>query len=292
MEAKFGSNPAGPPEAIMSPQMLLVTGASGRAGGALVRALEGRVPVREAGHRPGMVPFDLTDPGTYPAALDGVTAVFLMRPPQIAKGAAFRPFLDACVGRGIRRVAVLSVKGAERNRILPHHAMEREVMARPFDWTMLRPSDFMQNLETVHRDDIRRHGRIAVPAGRGASAFVDVADVGAAAARVLTEDGHDGAGYTLTGPEALGFDQVADVMTRVLGRPIRYEPPSVAGFVRARLAQGTPLGMALVMTALYSVQRFGGAAEVSGDLPALLGRPAGDLRSYVARNAGAWARQN
>jgi len=274
--------------------MILVMGASGRVGGALVRALggakDGAPGVRPAGRQPGMVPFDLTDPGTFDPALKGVTAVFLMRPPQIARGAAFRPFLDACMDRGIRRMVVLSVKGADANRILPHHAMEQEVMRRPFDWTMLRPADFMQNLETVHRDDIRLHDRIAVPAGRGASAFVDVADLGVAAARVLTDPAHIGRGYALTGPEALDFAQVADVMTEVLGRPIRYQPPGIAGFVRTRMGQGVPLGMALVMTALYTVQRLGKAAEVTDDLRRLLSRPPGDLRAYVARNAHLWDR--
>ena len=268
--------------------MLFVMGASGRVGGALVHALDGRLPLRCAGRGPGGVPFDLLDPATFDAALDGVTSVFLMRPPQIASGAAFRPFLDACTARGIARMAVLSVKGAERNRVLPHHGMEQEVMRRGFEWTMLRPADFMQNLETVHRADIRERGQIAVPAGRGASAFIDVADVGAVAAKVLTEDGHAGHGYTLTGPEALTFTQVARIMSEVLCRQITYAPPWIAQFIARRRQEGTPLGMALVMTALYSVQRFGGAAEVTDDLIRLLGRPAGDLRSYVARRRTVW----
>lgn len=268
---------------------LLVMGATGRVGAALVKAVDGRIPLKPAGRAPGMVPFDLLHPTTFAEALEGVTAVFLMRPPQVASGAAFRPFLDACVASGIRRLVVLSVKGADTNRILPHHAMEAEVMARPFDWTMLRPSDFMQNLETVHRDDIRLRDRIAVPAGRGASAFVDVDDLGHAAARVLIEDGHVGQGYALTGPEALRFDQVAEVLSEVLGRTIRYTPPWIPGFIWQQKRLGTPLGMALVMTALYSVQRFGGAVEVTDDLPRLIGRHAGGLRNYVIRNSALWA---
>lgn len=269
--------------------MLFVMGASGRVGGALVHALNGRIDLRRAGRGPGLTPFDLTAPSSFDAALDGVTSVFLMRPPQITTGAAFCPFLDACVARRIGRMVVLSVKGADSNRILPHYGMEQEVIARPFDWTMLRPADFMQNLETVHRDDIRLRNQIAVPAGRGASAFIDVDDIGSIAALVLMEAGHSEKGYTLTGPEALQFADVAAILTDVLGRPIRYAPPSLIRFIHTRRAQGIPLEMALVMTALYTVQRLGRAAEVTTDLPRLLGRPAGDLRSYVTRNAGLWA---
>lgn len=270
--------------------MLFVMGASGRVGGALIRALDQQAPIRCGGHAQGMTRFNVLDSGTYAAALDGVTSVFLMRPPQIATGSAFGPFLDACEARGIKRIAVLSVRGAENNPILPHHGMEQEVMRRNFDWTVLRPADFMQNLETVHRDDILTRDKIAVPAGRGASAFVDVADIGAIAAKVLMECGHAGKGYTLTGPEALSFAQVACIMTDVLKRVITYDPPSIPQFIVRRRANGTPLSMALVMTALYSVQRLGGAAQVTDEVACLLGRSAGDLRSYIFRQRALWER--
>lgn len=268
--------------------MLFVMGASGRVGGAVARALNGKMPMRLAGRRVDMTWFELGEQDTFAAALQDISAVFLMRPPQITSGAAFRPFLDACSDRGVRRIVVLSVKGADRNALLPHHAMEREVMKRDFDWTMLRPSDFMQNLETVHGDDIRMRNEITVPAGRGASAFVDVEDLGAAVARVLTENGHSRRGYALTGPEALTFEQVAEILSGTLGRKISYHPPSIAAFIRNRADQGAPLGKAMVMTALYSMQRFGGAAEVTNDLPKILGRTSTHLRNYVARERSAW----
>lgn len=218
--------------------MLFVMGASGRVGGALVRAKTGQMPLRAAGHGPNMIPFNVLDASTYGTALDGVTAVFLMRPPHVTKASAFAPFLDACVARDIRRLVVLSVKGAEHTRLLPHHGMEQEVMRRPFAWTMLRPADFMQNLETVLKDDIRCRDQIAVPAGRGASAFVDVADLGMAAAKVLLNEGHAGRSYTLTGSEALRFDQVAEIMSHQLKRRIVYAPPGITRFITSQLTSG------------------------------------------------------
>jgi len=184
---------------------------------------------------------------------------------------------------------VLSVKGAESNPILPHHGVEREVMARGFDWTMLRPADFMQNLETVHRDDIRLRDQIAVPAGHGASAFIDVVDVAAVAAKVLLEPGHTSRGYTLTGPVALNFHEVAEILSEVLGRPIQYRPPGMLRFIRERQAAGVPLGMALIMTTLYTVQRVGRSADVTEDVLRILGRAPGDFRSYARRNRPIWA---
>ena len=282
----------------MSQRTVLVTGASGRVGAAVIDALRGRVPLRAATRGGGAgaandvvsVRFDFNEPATYGPALDGVGALFLMRPPQMAKGRAFRPFLDAALKAGVGRVAVLSVRGAERVRVLPHHAVEREVMARPFAWTMLRPADFMQNLQTVHREGIVERGEIAVPAGSGRSSFIDVADVGAVAALALTREGHAGRGYTLTGPQALTFGEVAAALSNVLGRRIRYRPVSLPRFVWEERRHGALLPLALVMGALYTVQRLGGAAGVTGEVENLLGRPATRIETYLRRERDAWRR--
>ena len=268
---------------------ILITGASGRVGGSLATALYGQVEMRLAGRGPGKVALDFLDPDTFEPALNGCDTVFLMRPPQIASGRAFRSFLDAAAAAGVRRMIVLSVKGAEHNPLLPHHGLESEVMAHGFDWTMLRPADFMQNLETVHRNNICVRSEISVPAGLGRSAFVDVCDVAAVAAKVLREPGHAGRGYTLTGQAALSFLDIAGILSDVLGRPIRYRPSGVWRFVRDQQAQGVPFGMALVMAALYTLQRTGRAAEVTGDVARILGRPPTDFRSYAQRQKTAWA---
>lgn len=270
---------------------ILITGASGRVGGALARQLAGRAELRLTGRGSGAVPLDFLDPATFDTALAGCEAMFLLRPPQIASGKAFGPFLDAALRRGVRRVVLLSVKGAENNPLLPHHGVEQEVMERPFRWTILRPADFMQNLETVHLEDIRDRSRIAVPAGKGRSAFIDVEDVAAVAAVALLEDGHEGQGYTLTGPEALSFTDVAAVLSEELGRPIRYSPRSIPRFIAEQVTHGTPVGMALVMSALYTVQRLGRAAEATREVERLCGRPATTLRAYVRRQAALWQRQ-
>ena len=232
--------------------------------------------------------FSLTDPASFPAALDGVSAVFLMRPSQITRASAFAPFLAALKANRIDRVVALSVKGAENNRLLPHHGMEMAIKQGGFAWTMIRPSDFMQNLETVHREEIRDRSEIAVPAGQGRSAFIDVDDIGEVIAKVMTQAGPEGRGYTLTGPEALSFTDVAATLSAVLGRRITYHPLGIARFVLEQHRRGQVLGLSLVMTMLYTVQRMGGADGVTGDLQALLGRPAGPLSAYVERHRALW----
>lgn len=275
--------------------MIFVTGATGRVGSAIIEALGPRIDVRgacrERVDRPGTThrtTFDFQEPEGFAAALDGVSAVFLMRPPQIAKAAVFHPFLEALKARRIRRIVMLSVAGADRNPLLPHHGMETLLQRPEFDWTILRPSDFMQNLETVHADAIREHDEIAVPASNGRSAFVDVADLGGVGSRVLTEPGHIGKAYRLTGPEALSFTDVAEILTAVLGRSISYRSPGLWRFIRDQRRAGAPLSLALVMSALYTIQRLGGAAEVTGDLARLLGREPTRFRTYAVRQRRAW----
>lgn len=272
----------------MTAPIVLVTGATGRVGGAALRHLRGRVPLRAAARRPPApepgvewVRFAFESPETFAPALSGVGAVFLMRPPQMARARDFAPFLDAAEAAGVRHVALLSVKGAERNPLLPHHRLERALRARRWQATMIRPSDFMQNLETVLREGLVERDEIAVPAGRGRSAFVDVEDVGEAVARVLSEPALAGRDATLTGPRALGFEEVARILGEARGRPVRYRPVGPLRFLRESRARGEARGLAAVMAALYTAQRLGLAAEVTPDLTALLGRPPTDLRAYA-----------
>ena len=139
--------------------MILVTGASGLVGREVAARLTGRAPARLALRdpgTPGSVRFDFRDPSTFEAALDGVAAVFLLRPSQLALPRRdFGPFVSAMQRARVGRVAFLSVRGAGSNPLLPHRGIERLLEGSGLAWTHLRPNDFMQNLLTVHRADIR-----------------------------------------------------------------------------------------------------------------------------------------
>jgi uncharacterized protein YbjT (DUF2867 family) len=281
--------------------VILITGAGGLVGHALAACLPpGTVrlglhsipsspALPAAARQPRPVRFDFHDPATFGPALDGVDRVFLLRPPQLARARRdFGPFVAAMRRVGIRRVVFLSVRGAGRNPLLPHHRIERLVRRSGIDWTFLRPNDFMQNLLTVHCADIQDRGEIWAPAARGRTSFVDVRDVAAAAALVLQGDGHAGRPYTLTGPEALGFGEVAALLSEVAGRIVRYRDPGVLAFVRHMRARGLPPAQVAVMLGVYGAARLGLAAEVSPDLPELLGRPATPFKVFAANHADAW----
>ena len=277
----------------------LVTGATGNVGSEVVRLLRGfGSPVRAAVRDPGRfqpdgrveyVPFDFVRPQTYRRALRGVERLFLVRPPAISKTQRYvNPVIDAAKAAGVGHVVFLSLLGAEKNPVVPHRRIEDHLKASGMPYTFLRPSFFMQNLSTFHREDIRERGEIFVPAGRGKTSFVDARDVAAVAARVLTEPGHAYTAYPLTGAEALDYYEVAGTFTDVLGRRIAYPDPSVIRFARAMLRRGFSPAFVLVMSGIYTTARLGLAGGVTPDTARLLGRPPTTLRRFVEDYRDSW----
>jgi uncharacterized protein YbjT (DUF2867 family) len=285
-------------------QRILITGATGNQGGAAARrALELGCAVRVAGTRvevlrerfPGAEPvrLDLTDPSTFGPAVEGIDAVFLIRPPKIAKvGPTLNAFIDTAQGAGVQHCVFSSVAGAENNRHIPHHKVERHLVEGRLPWTILRPGFFAQNFADAYRLDIALDDRVYVPAADGKAAFIDTRDVGALAAQILAApDGHVSQAYWLTGPETLSFAQAAAILSEELGRTVRYEPASALGYVR-HLRKRHRLGwmQTVIQTLLHLGLRRGDAEPVSPQLASLLGREPRRLRDYVRDHRGRWVR--
>ncbi len=283
----------------VSERAVRVTGATGRVGRAIARALAGHARVMVATRRPaggdgtgGNGPggatwrrLDIADPSTDTDALVGVDAIFLVRPPAMARPSDFVPFLDAARSAGVARVTRLSARGADRIRILPHHGIERLKRQRFQRAVILRQTDFMQSPETVHREAIARADEIVAPAGDGASAFVDVRDGG----------GRGPPGRTpLAGPTiSRGPRRSTSIRSRRSCPTCRsggspYRPPALLRFIAGRMRTGAPLPMALAMRALHTAQRLGAARAVTGDLPRLLVRPATSFADHAARRRDVW----
>jgi uncharacterized protein YbjT (DUF2867 family) len=277
--------------------MILVTGARGNVGAELLQLLAAdQQPARAAVRSgsldlPGIetIHFDFADPATFAPALHGVDRVFLMRPPALADTRRyFAPFVNAMQQAGIKQVVLLSLLGAERNPVVPHRRIEQLLEASSLNWTFLRPSFFMQNLSGTHRDDIREFGEILVPAGNGATSFIDVRDIAAVAQHTLTEPGHDRQAYPLTGNEALTYAQAAEIFSAELGRPIVYRRPSILRFVRHMRRRGMDWSFILVMIGIYTTARLGLAAGVTADTERLMGRPPITLAQFVADYRACW----
>jgi uncharacterized protein YbjT (DUF2867 family) len=286
-------------------ETILVTGATGNIGSIVVESLlSAGEKVRAAGTNVDAIKrrfgdsvepvvLNFTDSSTWPGAFRGVTQMFLMRPPALGKPKTqMLPSLEAAQSAGVRQMVLLSLQGAEHNKVVPHYALEQWLRSSEVDWTFVRPSFFMQNLTTTHLTDIRERDEIMVPAGRGATAFVDASDVAAVAVQaLLAPSEHRHVAWTPTGPEALTYDQIADNLTRVLGRRIVYRHPGVLRYARhARKTLGMPWGMVAVTTAIYSVARFGSAAGLTNDVLTVTGREPVSFADFAAREQQLWSR--
>ena len=279
---------------------VLVTGATGNVGREVVRALRARnVAVLAADRDPGRaralfgddvetVMLDYRNPSTF-ACANGAGAVFLLRPPAIADvEKTLVPFVEEARRLGVRHVVFLSVAGAEKNRLVPHHAVER-FLAQSSGWTTLRPGFFAQNFADAYRRDIVEDARVYVPAGRGRVAFVDVRDVAEVAASIFEDPfEHDRAAYTMTGPEAVDFEHAAALLTEALGREIRYDAASLVGYVLHLRARGMPWAQIGVQTVLHAGLRLGQAERVDSTLERLLRRRPRSLREYIRDHSAIW----
>jgi uncharacterized protein YbjT (DUF2867 family) len=279
---------------------VLVTGATGNVGREVVRALRARgALVRAAGHEVESVRalhegevepvrLDLHAPATFRRATEGCESVFLVRPPALSDLALLQ-FIDAAREHGARHVVFLSVAGAAKNPLIPHHAIEAHLAARSGDWTILRPGFFAQNLGDAYWRDIVEDSRLYVPAGNGRVAFVDVRDIAEVAAITLLDTAaHAGRAYTLTGPEATTFEEAAAILSRALDQPVRYEPASIPRYALHLHERGTPAPQIALQTMLHVALRFGQARAVDPTLRTLLDRRARSLHDYVRDHVATW----
>lgn len=282
---------------------ILVTGATGNVGREIIAELRrrGRTadtvaavsnPARSAselGDDIQYVKLDFADQNTYDPALNGIDKIFLLRPPQISDIPRYiTPFIQAAKAANVRQIVFLSLIGVDKNRVVPHAKVEDALRTAGVPWTMLRPSFFMQNLNTTHREEIRDGDEIFVPAGNGKTSFIDVRDIGAVGGMALDEEGHENMVYELTGSEALTYGEVAAVMSEVLGRTITYRKPSLLAFITRWKARGQPTDFVFVMAGIYTTARLGLAARLTDETTMLLKRPPITLRQYIEDYRSAW----
>ena len=264
-------------------ETILVTGATGNIGHEIISSIDktlfnirGTIKSKQDTERlpKGVEPviFDFENINTFSKALEGVSRVFLMRPPQMGDPKKFHPFIDACKESKIKQIVFLSLLGVQYNPLAPHGYIEKYIVKSGIPYTLLRPSFFMQNLSTTHCKDIKECNEIVVPAGKGRTSFIDSRDVGAFGAKVFESASHLNKAYDLTGSEALNYYQVAGIISNTTSKKIVYTNPSSAEFVKRMESNGVSKDFINVMKGIYLVAKLRLAGKITKDFEVVMGR--------------------
>ncbi|GAA5086230.1 uncharacterized protein YbjT (DUF2867 family) [Thermocatellispora tengchongensis] len=267
----------------------VVIGGTGKTGRRVVERLRERgLPVRAAS-RSSQPPFDWQEPATWAGALRGASAAYITYYPDLSfPGAAesIRALAELAVRNGVRRLVLLSGRGEEEAEV-----SERGVRESGAEWTILRAAWFMQNFDEYYLLGPVLSGTIALPAGDIGEPFLDVEDIADVAVAALTEDGHGGRVYELTGPRLLTFAEAAAEISAASGRQVRYVRIAPEEYTAWLVEQGTPAEEAPLLTGLFTRVLDGRNAHVTDGVHQALGRPARDFADYAkaAAATGVWS---
>ncbi len=233
--------------------------------------------------------FDFANSNTYESTLKGITKIFLMRPPPITDiKELMLPFLKKAKQLNVKYIVVLSLMGV--NPVVPHWKMEKYVKKLGFSYTFIRPSFFMQNLTTTHGSVIRDSHDLLIPAGKAKTSFIDARDIGEVAGKLLNNElpEYKNRSIVLTGPEALDYFQVAQIMTDVLGEKFTYSNPKAKKFKKIMRKYGFQEEYVKVMSMLYKITKMGSARKVTSTLKMILGHEPINLRKFVEDYRDIW----
>jgi len=281
---------------------ILVVGATGTVGSHLVAELERRgEAVRAATRDPGGTPrrpgaaaefveFDFERPETFAHAVAGADRAFLIaRPGDEQADRVALPFIEEMKRQGVRHVVNLTAIGVEQRDEMALRKVERFLEGSGLGFTHLRPNFFMQVFSTGPLlEALRATGALQIPAADARISYIDARDIAAVAAAALTERGHAGKAYTLTGAHALDHDEVAQAISEAAGRAVRYVPIGEDAARSAIASAGLSAERVERLIGFYRLVRAGLAAPVSPDVQAILGRAPGSFAQFAREHASCW----
>jgi uncharacterized protein YbjT (DUF2867 family) len=266
----------------------LVLGGTGKTGRRVVERLTARGLPTRVGSRSGDPPFDWEDRATWAPALWNVESVYVTYYPDLAvpgASATIRSFAELAVEREVRRLVLLSGRGEEE-------AQRAELAVQEVDaeWTIVRCSWFNQNFSENYLLDPILSGKVVLPAGDVPEPFVDADDIADVAVAALTENGHAGQLYELTGPRMLTFAEAVGEIAQAARRQVRYVPVSVEQYASVLTAQDVPAEFVSLIIYLFGEVLDGRNAYLADGVQRALDREPRDFADYAHHTAatGVW----
>ncbi len=275
---------------------ILVTGATGTIGSfvceqlkavnadftALVRSEEKAKTLNEKGIK--TVIGDFSDIASLKKAIEGIDKVFLLSVTSPESPKLQGNLVRVAKEKGVKQIVKVSALGTSLDSkfgIGRYHAMtEKDIRESGVPYTFLQPHSFMQNL-IFDSGTIKEQGAIYAPMADGKIGMVDARDIAAVAVKALTENGHEGKTYVLTGPKAISYNDIAKTFSKALGKEIKYVPVSSEDAHKGMIDSGMPKWLADDLTGLNKVFAAGHASDVSPDVEKVTGRKAHSIEDFV-----------
>ncbi len=276
---------------------ILVTGATGKIGSAVVIALlEAEMPFKvmvrskekaksfEEQDIPVVIG-DYRQPATLEKALKGVERALLITPPHEKMAEWEKNFIDAAEENSVRHIVKISAIGAgpdQGTRLGRYHAAVEDYLKKAdLKYTILRPHSFMQN-QLGNLQTIKEQGAIYAPMGNGRIPMIDARDIGEAAAQILQgPEDYEGKIFNLTGGEALSYHDVAHIISEAVGKPVHYVNVNPEAAVSAMVGMGFPQWLAEDLVKMSEIWSQGTDTEIDNSTQAILGRQPRHFRDFV-----------
>lgn len=271
----------------MTKQPILVIGATGKTGSRVAAKLEAKGVTVRRGARHSETPFDWEDPATWAPVLTGVSKAYVTYFPDLAFPGAIEKldaFAKVALETGLQHIVLLSGRGEQ------FASLGEEVIRNSgIGFTIVRSAWFAQNFSEGYLRDPILDGVLPMPGGDVAEPIIDIDDIADVVVAALTEDGHLGERYEVTGPRPMTFGEMAEVLTTSLGRPIRHIPISFEDF-HANVAASGDTFVADVFTAIARETLDGRNTHTTDGVERALGRKPRDFADFArtAMTAGAW----
>jgi len=282
--------------------MILVTGGTGAVGSELLRLLsQAGVATRaltrnsqKAPTLPGItwVIGDLAKPDTLAPAFEGAQKLFLLTSYYEDMVTLQHNAIAAARAAGVTHVVKVSAFAASDHSRAPigrwHYQVEKELEESGLGWTILRPHHFMQNL-LAQAEYITKDGVVYSASGDGKIPYIDPRDIAAVAFVTLTQPGHLGKKYVLTGGEAMSYRQAAEIIGATIGKPVRFVDESPEQARARRVREGLPPAVIESALAISAYQRAGGkTVTITNTIADLTGRPPRTVAEFVREHASSF----
>ena len=282
--------------------MILVTGGTGSIGSELLRLLsQAGIATRALARNPQKgqtlpgvtwVAGDLAKPETLPAVFEGAQKLFLATSYYEDMVDLQHNAIAAARAAGVTHVVKVSAFAASGHSRAPigrwHYHVEKELQESGMGWTILRPHHFMQNL-LAQAEYVAKQGVVYSASGDGKIPYLDPRDIATVAFVTLTQPGHLGKKYVLTGGEAISYREAAEIIGATVGKPVRFVDESPEQARERRVREGLPPAVIESALAISAYQRAGGkTVTITSTIADLTGRPPRTVAAFVREHAAAF----